>query len=218
MNFQRAAGRLWARAAAVAPELVDGLEEASRAGVEDLGPAVRRVSALLGELSELARSVHPSLVVEAGGRGPDGRPELVVSADGRREGFGAAQALVAAAPEIPEFFVRALRPGNPPAGAVLARPDGGRVEVGSIRFALRARPGAGRVDVALSVPGVMPGPGGAGDDASLGLCLLVLDHVLGEYDVETRVGAVCLASPGAGLRPIDELNAALDQAVRPDVG
>ncbi|MBI2844088.1 MAG: hypothetical protein HYX78_11870 [Armatimonadetes bacterium] len=131
----------------------------------------------------------------------DGRREFIVSADGNRELFPDVQRLVAAAPSLPAWDVIAFRPAiEDPAGFSVQFGDK-KLDIDDVWF--DARPNGGRVDIVLYIRN---GP----DDVVAGAAFFLLDHLLGEYDVETKIGVVEYAAlpaepVSAGLRPLSKL-------------
>lgn len=149
-------------------------------------------------------------------------PEIVITANGDQSAFGAVVELVANAPEIPGWFVRAFRPRLAPEFAPYAAITlrGREVGVSDITFRCARSPGRNAVDLILCVPGYDDAvdadtpPNSDISDAAL----LLLDHVLGEYDAVTRIwGMIVTGRPLLGL-PLASLPAALDALVPPDVG
>jgi len=138
--------------------------------------------------------------------------ELVVSADGNREVFPVVQQLVAAAPAVRGWKVTAFRPRGRP-DAVVER-KGVVLDARRIRFASR-REGS-KISLTIFVPREL---GAAPQELLFEATLLLLDRVVGEYYVETKVGAIELAliaenALDPGGRPLVELPVVVD-AVRP---
>jgi hypothetical protein len=161
--------------------------------------------------AELHR-VHDGLTFAFGPVGEGGR-EFVVSADGVREVFPAVQALVAAAPPLPGWRVVAFRPRE--SARESAQIQMGDVKLGMEDVWFKARPDRGKVGLTLYVRGLSPNDVQQGEILKQA-AFIFLDHVLGEYDVETKVGAIDWKAlprdPAArGLKPFTEITAAVDE-------
>jgi hypothetical protein len=131
-------------------------------------------------LAELHR-VHSDLAFEIG-PSQEGRRELVLSAGGNREAFPAIKALAAAAPAMPRWRVTKFRPRrNEP---FVLEYGGKRVDSGEIRASVLS---SGH---ALGLRLYFPDYSAEDIDIWRYICYLILDHVLGEYDVETKIGPI----------------------------
>lgn len=161
---------------------------------DDLQHVMERVSA------EVER-VNPGVFAEIG-RAGDNR-ELVLTADGNKDLFPIVQELYARRPRVAGWNVVAFRQRG---DLSLSIEFGGRsVALRSLKFV--AVTDGSKLDVEVFIPGftTMEEMGQMG--------FVILDHVVGEYDMETKVRAVELsaidkAPPAA--RPIAELPALLD--------
>lgn len=156
-----------------------------------------RVFAELG--AALAR-VAPGLTFEFGPAGP--MREFVVSADGQRALFPAVQVLVAAAPALPGWEIKAFRQ---PKGTDLTI-GYGELELSPEQIWFRAEPHGERTGLTLYVRGLERLDADFVRQASF----LLLDAALGEYTVETRIGYIAWAAAppdpaGAGLRSFHDL-------------
>jgi hypothetical protein len=157
--------------------------------------------AVFAELSgELAR-VSKGLTFEIGEE-KAGQREFVVSADGIRELFPAVQKLVAAAPPLPGWTIVAFRQPKSLDFTIQL----GEHELGADDVWFSAAPEGERVGLTLYVRGLT-------DDNRhlLGPAVfLLLDSAVGEYNVETKVGAIdsrpLPEDPAAqGLQPLPAL-------------
>ena len=161
--------------------------------------------AMLDSLGAALARVDRNLTFELGPRGA--RRDLVLSADGIREAFPEVEALYAAAPPMAQWHVIKFRPRR---AALSALTIGGRqFDPAHARFLLmKDEPGKVGILVFLehysSADHTLFGHAG----------FLMLDEALGEYDMETRVGAIDFLgreSPYfARSRPLAELPAAFD--------
>ncbi len=140
----------------------------------------------------------------------DGREvrEFVISAGGIKSSFPVVVSLAKAAPPLQNFFVTAFRPRRPPGnglqcGGVSVRPE--------------------EVQVSLLSDGKVAGlhvflPASIEEDSARKILgYLLLDEVLGEFDVEMKVGMIEMYSMDEPVEfermPLVELPAAFDQLV-----
>jgi hypothetical protein len=146
-------------------------------------PGAANQETVLNQLGKQLERVDRHLKFEIGLK-PDGQGrELVISADGRQEAFPAVQALVAAAPPLPDWQITAFRQRQN-LDDVMLQIDGVDYSPDSLWFHLR--PEGGVIGVELYLEGVSDPT----SQAALMVCFLMLDIALGEYDVETRVGTI----------------------------
>jgi hypothetical protein len=158
-------------------------------------------------MAALAR-VHRDLTFEFGPV-TDGARELVVSAGGMRAAFPAVERLVAAAPSFPRWRITKFRGRLPVAG---------RIHLGDLRVDARdvwvtpRRDGA-RWRLTVHLPGYEPTP----EHRYEQIGYLWLDHALGEYDVETKIGSIEFASSDRAASvdavPLDRLPLLIDGAL-----
>jgi hypothetical protein len=135
----------------------------------------------------------------------DGRRQFVVSACGDPLAFPAVLKLVSAAPPLERWTITAFRPRREAKGSFELH-GGGMLDLETVRFA--AEPAEGRLDVTLFIPAFRRAL--AEEYEVVGL--LLMDIVLGELDVMTRLGEVSVAplQPGVESRPLAELPAVVD--------
>jgi len=125
------------------------------------------------------RRIHPMLVYEIG-VDTDGLVELIVSADGNRAAFEAVTRTVRAAPPLAGFKVTAFRRRMGP--DVALGMFGHELTFDQVRYESWAE--GDRLGVRLYIPVDV-------DEAERhAMAFLLLDMALGEYDVETGVGAI----------------------------
>lgn len=130
------------------------------------------------------QKVDPDLTFEFGPG--QARREFVISAGGMKRAFQAVSALVDAAPSLERWRVTAFRRRRTPTNAVEFR--GKRVNPKDVQFSLVDN---GRIaGVYLFIPGFSDG-----DLEMKQIGYLLLDDVLGEYDVETRLGLIKMLPP-----------------------
>ncbi len=107
--------------------------------------------------------------------------QLVISADGNADLFPTVRKVVAAAPKIPGWTIVSLRQPGPT--GVMQYQDA-RADPDKILYTTKERDG--KLDIELFVPGVK---GEAGDN-QVGAIFLLLDTLIGELLVETRIGSL----------------------------
>lgn len=135
-------------------------------------------------LRELIERVHPDLEVDIGPL-KGGRRTIVISAGGIREAFPAVEALAEAAPQLGRWDVVRYRQRRALGGKFAV--GGLRLSPDTIRFEISA--GGPEGGIVLFMPGYTPGE----HSRYLALALLLLDTVLGEYDVEMKLGTIGIA-------------------------
>lgn len=135
---------------------------------------------ILSELGEALSKVNDSLVFEIG---PDESPrQLYISADGLVECFPQVEKLVGSVPDIPDWNVIAFRqPGNPDAEIRF-----GAHTLGASDIWFSARQGDGLTDLVLYVRGMCE----EDFEPLAGAVFILLDNLLGEYVVATRIGEI----------------------------
>ena len=147
--------------------------------------------------------VHPSLTFEFGPK-TGNRREFVISADGMRDAFPKVEALFAAAPSLPKWQFVKFRPRREPFDLQY---NGVSVKANSVSVLLQ--PDGQKVGLTLVIPGYTK----AAHKTYAGIAFLFLDQVLGEHDVETRVGFINVQEPSAATasaRPLSQLPGAFD--------
>ena len=136
------------------------------------------------ELTNALRKVDENLTFEFGPVTEDHKREFVVSADGIRSSFPAVQALVAAAPKLDRWIVVAFRPAR--ALMIPISFQGKTVKAGEVRYLLVPDQDPGKAGIVLFLKGYRES-----EKNTFGaIGYLFLDDTLGEYTVETRLGAI----------------------------
>jgi hypothetical protein len=156
------------------------------------------------EISDELEKASPGVFAEIGGDG-DNRT-LVLSVDGKKDLFPQVMELHDARPTVPGWTIVAFRqrakPGDP--GLTLEMGDQ-KIEPGKMKFA-GTRAGA-KLDIDVFIPGH------ATDKEMARIGFVILDHVVGEYDMETKIGGIEFApldKAPAGAKPLTELPAMVD--------
>ncbi|MHB8875143.1 MAG: hypothetical protein ACYC8T_15765 [Myxococcaceae bacterium] len=133
----------------------------------------------------LAKQLHyidGDLTFELGPKGAE--RELIISAGGIQKAFSKVQALVAAAPKLPGWKVIAFRQRK----SLDLRIGLGGLELGADELWFTAKPDgrAGLIAVTVFAKGLT-----AENDREVQQAVyLLLDTAIGEYDVETKLGAI----------------------------
>ncbi|HMF40296.1 MAG TPA: hypothetical protein VKQ32_06365 [Polyangia bacterium] len=133
--------------------------------------------------------------------------ELVISADGKRALFPAVQQIYSARPQVPGWTIVAFRQRAKP---MVIEMNGKRLDPKSMKV-VAARDGD-KLDIEVFVPGftTLEDLGAAS--------FVVLDHLLGEYDMETKIGGIewaAIEKAPASAHPLAELPALLDKTFPP---
>lgn len=136
----------------------------------------------LEQLTEAMAAVHPKLHF---GVGPevDGRRDFVITADGLKDVFPAVEALHAAAPALPRWTFIKFRPRGPAAPMTLRLGDLA-VESSDVEVAVEAD--GEKAGFTVFVKGYDESQ----REQFLHAVFLMLDHTIGEYDMETKVGFI----------------------------
>lgn len=162
------------------------------------------------KLGSLLAAIEDGLVFEfvmADGRAN----ELVISADGRPELFGAVIDVVKAAPALEGWKVTAFRQPGPT--TVSIEMGGSKMSYEDIWF--RSSSSRGRTDLVLAVRGMTE----QNHEQLAGAVFILLDNALGEYVAGTSLGEVSFADlpadpPSGGFRPLAEVSLAVTRIVQ----
>lgn len=165
---------------------------------KDLRKTMDTISAELGKAS-------PGVFAEIGADG-DNRT-LVLSVDGKKDLFPAVQALYAARPTVAGWTIVAFRQRSK-AGDTFEL-GGHKISSDQIKFvaAASAKPAGAKLDLTVFIPSFTT------NDEMGQLGFIMLDHAIGEYDMETRIGAIefaPLSKAPATAKPLGELPALVD--------
>jgi hypothetical protein len=153
---------------------------------------------LFDELAIQLQKVYPKLTFEFGPKGA--QREFVISADGIKDVFPAVVSLTNAAPPLHRWKITAFRPRRDSGYAVEI--EGKSVDPAQVQFTLLDN--GKTAGIYLFIPGFRE------DDFALQqIAYLMLDALLGEYDVETRLGLIKMLPPEANTigkrHPLAEL-------------
>jgi hypothetical protein len=111
----------------------------------------------------------------------DGKREFTISADGIREAFPKVEALYKAAPPLPRWKIQKFRQRHDPTDVEIGD---SRIMYESLLFVMDVRDS--KADITVFIPGYIE----ADREKYMSFVFLFLDQVLGEFDVETRVGGI----------------------------
>jgi hypothetical protein len=156
------------------------------------------------KLTTQMHKVDSSLTFEFGPE-EDGQREFTISADGNKEAFPSVEKLYVAAPELKKWKVIKFRSRREPSDIKF---QGVFVQAASVKVLL-VKDGA-KVELTVLVPGYMESK----QESYGGIALLLLDHAIGEYDVEMHVGGIGVFAPSAqytGAISLAELPKAFDE-------
>ena len=136
------------------------------------------------DLAAALQKVHSDLTFEFGPVGSAGRREFVISAAGIQSAFPAVETLCSSAPELKKWIIVKFRPRRSPINDLELA--GKKIRASDVRCLLFRDEKPGKVGVMVFLNGYREGQRSA--FAQYGY--LFLDEALGEYDVETRLGAI----------------------------
>lgn len=163
---------------------------------------------LFDELSHALNRVHKSLCFEFGPKGDNGKREFIISADGNREAFPAVQNLVATAPDLEQWQITAFRPRRPADFIKDMALQIGDLHITEEQIGFVAEPDANKVGLTLFVK-----EHDVQSEAVLFAAFIMLDTILGEYDVETKIGFIAhqpWIEEQTNVQPLTQLAGAVD--------
>lgn len=157
-------------------------------------------------LANEMRRVDPNLTFLFGPQRENGTREFIISADGISASFTAVEALYAAAPTLSRWSWVKFRPRLDPGGHMTL----GERKYPADSITYKMYKDEGRVGLVVFMKGLTE------DDREFHqhIGFLFLDHLLGEYDVGTRVGFIEFVSAAderaAGASPLADLPGQFD--------
>jgi hypothetical protein len=159
---------------------------------------------IFDELQEQLHRVHPDLTFEFGPK-QDGKREFVISADGIKEAFPAVSALANAAPVLPRWKITKFRPRRDFQSPITL--NGLTISPQQVQFTIE--PDGEKVAITTFIEGYTPA-----ERLRYGSVIyLMLDQALGEYDVETKVGAIEFKDKSAESKLVKQPLSALPQTL-----
>lgn len=135
-------------------------------------------------MNELAACFHPGIALELAGQDFDPVLELCVTAHGDIEAFPLVMALVRQAPSFERYRVEAFRARMDRADFAIVMGD---FTVNASDILIRQWPDGAYVGLEIRPAGNIPQDFA---DRAPELAFIMLDHVIGEYDLAVKVGAV----------------------------
>ena len=162
------------------------------------------------ELAKELDRIDPRLTFEFGSV-EAGKREFIITAEGDKDAFPAVIALGQAAPRLTRWTIIKFRP---------SRPDFTQVTFANVTVDARtvefvAEPDGDKTGLVISVPGLKA----TNDKAYERAVYILLDGMLGEYAVETRVGFIDIIAaegrPPGAWRPLTRVREAVNASERP---
>jgi hypothetical protein len=165
------------------------------------GDARETMNRISDELKKIDQGVFAEIRIQGEDR------TLVITADGNRKLFPIVEEIFAARPTVAGWDIVAFRQrakdGEP---ALRVEMSGKKLDAENVKFV-----GKSGGELKLDIDVFMPGFTNEKDMAQVGYVLL--DHVVGEYDMETKIGAITFApiakAPDAA-KPLKDLPAIVD--------
>jgi len=157
--------------------------------------------AVMESISAELEKAYPGVFAEIGKTGDE--MLLVISADGIQKLFPQVQEVYAARPTVPGWKIVAFRQRE--AGFAVEM-NGTKLEPKTVKFV--GTPAGAKLDVEIFLPGYK-----ADDEELKKIGYLLLDHTIGEYDMETKIGGIdfaALSAAPATAKPLSELPAMVD--------
>ena len=155
--------------------------------------------------AELSK-VHEGLIGEIS-RDPKADPTLIISANGNRALFPFVERVFAERPAIAGWEIIAFRPPATDGDLGVIDMDGQQLDTKLIRFVASRDPDGAKLELDVYVPGYTD------EDETIGaMGFIALDHTVGEYAMETRIGGIGwypIEDAPESAQPLAELVAAL---------
>ena len=162
----------------------------------DLRKVMERISA---ELAKIDKGVFAEIGGDAKTR------VLVISVNGKKELFPKVQAIHAAAPKVDGWSIVAFRQRRAPGDIAKFQLGGKTLDPAQIKFVAKAN--ADKLDLDVFMPSFTT------HDEMAQIGFIVLDHSIGELDMETRIGGIeflPLDKAPAAAKPLAELPSIVD--------
>ena len=162
---------------------------------------------IFGELSRQLHRVHLSLTFEFSPIRENGKREFIISADGIKEAFPIVERLYSHAPELEKWSIIKFRQRKNPINDIHF--GGYKIKVQDVYYQLY-NDGLEKVGVIIFFKNYTE------DKRNIfaGIGFLILDQILGEYDVEQKVGYIDFQSYTAndfkGSKKIENLSSEID--------
>jgi len=166
--------------------------------------------AVFDRLSAMMATVHDDLTFEFSSIRADGTREFVIIAGGIKAAFSSVEALHAAAPELPRWTILKYRQRRSPINDLEFA--GRKVKSSEVHYAIFKDDDPSKVGIMVFLDGYTEEYKG---EVWGQIGYLFLDEALGEYDVETHVGAIVFFDRSSKYyehaRPLAELPSHFDE-------
>lgn len=179
---------------------------------DDLFAFEKDEEAIFDRLAEAMNQVHEDLTFEFGPVDEDGARPFVISAGGIKSAFPSVESLYAAAPTLPKWrFIKYRQRSNPINTLEYADRE---IKASDVHYLIFKDEDPDKVGIAIFLDGYTEE-----DHREIWgqIGYLLLDDALGEYDVETRVGAIAFFDRTSEhfqhARPLPELPAHFDRTI-----
>jgi len=177
---------------------------------EDLHHFEKDQEAVFNRLAKALHNVHQNLTFEFSAVREDGKREFVISAGGIKAAFPSVESLYAAAPKLPKWTIVKFRQRHLPLHDVGFR--GRTVKSDDVHYAFFKDENPTKVGIMVFLDGYAEQEK---DSVLAHIGFLFLDQALGEYDVETHVGAIVFSNRESEhfrhAHPFSELPAHFDE-------
>src|SRR4051812_4668968 len=136
-------------------------------------------------ISDKLDQIQPGLIGEIGVSGE--KHDLVITADGKKELFPRVQEVYAARPTVEGWNIIAFRPRMKP-GEKPFTIEMGKTKIDPTTVKYVSQPDGKKLDIQVYIPGYTT-------DEEMGqVGFLILDHTVGEYDMETKIQGIDFAA------------------------
>ncbi len=161
---------------------------------------------IFDELSNKLKEVNPDLVFEFSPKRANGIRELTISADGIREAFPAVESLIKKSPELKNWKFNAFRQRTRGNDFEIQYGD---LKIGYSDIYFKSKKDNGKLNIQLNIRDFN------GKAQTQNAIYILLDNLLGEYDVETKIGGIDWVkldeNNKENLKPFIELRDAIDK-------
>lgn len=165
---------------------------------------------LLEETLSKLKDIHPDLVFEIGPEF-DGKRELIISSNGLKEGFTSVIELVHSSPELDRWLITPFRQRKKDLDIEIQIED---ITLSPEDIFFTYEPEGKKVNINLYIAGI-----DEEDERVFHVVLLLLDSVIGEYDVEMKLNQIDIhpltsVKDATALYALKELPGIVDQQFR----
>jgi hypothetical protein len=166
---------------------------------------------IFDQIGAALQKINPDLTFEFGPK-KDGRREFVISAGGITKSFPAVESLYVAAPHLSRWTIMKFRQRRHPVNDI--KYGNKEIKAKDVFYKIFMDSNPKKVGILVFMPGYK-----AEEEKTFSqVSYLMLDEALGEYDVETKVGAIIVEGQDSkhfpGSRPINDLGADFDAVMK----